>query len=281
MTLVLFPYPRMSIKAKDVRPLTPNRLILVGSGHLAWQLGEALVDSGMDCVGVWARKQSSARSLAQRLFTSPLSGYRDQWPETDFVLLAVSDYAISECAGCIPVREQQILLHASGSGGLHQLTPHPKCGVLWPLASLRRERSVDWMNTPMFVEGSDFDCTRQISDLAQRLSNRVIQTDTAMRRAYHLAAVGSANFSLFLLAETSEWLRAKGGDPRLLMPILQQVMADFMETTNLHDRQTGPASRGDWETVERQQLEVSEQPALSALYRLFSDLIALKHASEK
>jgi predicted short-subunit dehydrogenase-like oxidoreductase (DUF2520 family) len=281
MDLGRFPFQSMTTQA-DIDPSrTPTRLIMVGSGHLAWQMGEALTDAGVHCVGVWARKRSSAQSLATRLLTSPLSDETEHWPEADFVLLAVSDAAIAECAQHIKVNPHSIVLHASGSGHLDQLTPHPRCGVLWPLASLRRERGVDWPNTPLFVEGSDPECTNQIAELARCISHVVIQTNSALRKAYHLSAVGSANFSLFLLAETSEWLRARGGDPRLLGPILQQLMGDFMEASNLHDRQTGPASRGDRETVARQQLEVSEQPALAALYRLFSDLIGLKHADGK
>jgi predicted short-subunit dehydrogenase-like oxidoreductase (DUF2520 family) len=275
------PFQKMTTRVDHGNSRPPARLIIVGSGHLAWQMGEALVDHGAKCVGVWSRKPTSAHSLATRLFTAPLGDDPERWPEADFVLLAVSDAAISECAERIAVRPDQIILHASGSGHLNQLSPHKRCGIIWPLATLRRERGVEWQATPLFVEGSDPEATNQIVELARSISHVVIQTNATLRQAYHVAAVGSANFSLFLLAETSEWLKSKGGDPRLLGPILQQVWIDFMEASNLHDRQTGPASRGDRETVDRQQTEVSEQPALSALYRLFSDLIGLKHASSK
>jgi len=270
----------MLMNSDEKSALLPLRLIVVGSGHLAWQMGEALVDAGLNCVGVWARKASAAHSLANRLGTAPLSDDAGLWPEADFVLLAVSDSAISECAKRIPERPQQILLHASGAGSLLQLSPHARCGVLWPLAALRRERGVDWKSTPVFVEGSDSECTRRIAELANRISSVVIPVDSALRQSYHLAAVSAANFSLFLLAETSEWLKAKGGDPRLLSPILHQILSDFVDASNLHERQTGPAARGDKQTVERQWMEVSDRPALSALYRLFSDLIGLKHAPE-
>ncbi|MBM3918483.1 MAG: DUF2520 domain-containing protein [Sphingomonadales bacterium] len=271
----------MSTKPEEIRHPCPDRLIIVGSGHLAWQMGEALINSGVTCVGVLARKRSSASALATRLGTVPLDSDPTLWPEAEFVLLAVSDSAICECAQRIPVRSAQILVHASGSGTLSQLSPHPRCGILWPLAALRRERSPDWPNTPLFVEGSESECTGRILELAQRISGVVIQAEAPIRHAHHLSAVSSANFTLFLLAETSEWLRAKGGNPRLLSPILHQVLSDFLEESNLHDRQTGPASRGDYETVEQQWREVYEQPALAALYRLFSDLICLKHASTK
>jgi predicted short-subunit dehydrogenase-like oxidoreductase (DUF2520 family) len=271
----------MLMNSDEIGSLLPLRLIVVGSGHLAWQMGEALVDAGLNCVGVWARKASSAHSLANRLGTAPLSDDAGLWPEADFVLLAVSDSAISECAQRISVRARWTMLHASGSGSLLQLSPHARCGVLWPLATLRRERGVDWKNTPLFVEGSDPECTRQIAELADRISNVVIPADSALRQAYHLAAVSAANFSLFLFAETSEWLKDRGGDPRLLSPILHQILDDFVDASNLHERQTGPAARGDRQTVERQWLEVSDRPALSALYRLFSDLIGLKHAPGK
>lgn len=260
--------------------LSAGELIIVGSGHLAWQLGEALTLAGIHCAGVWARKPSAAAALAVRLQSRVLPGDPGNWPAADYVLLAVTDAAIAECAQWIPARPEQLVFHASGSGNLLPLSRHPACGVFWPLAALRKERSPDWQQTPVFVEGSDPGSAQRLLNLAHRISGVVFEADTPLRNAYHLSAVASANFTLFLLAETQQWLHKQGGDHRLLLPILSQVLADFAEASNLHDRQTGPAARGDGGTVDRQCRAVSEQPALAALYRLFSDLIALQHGSK-
>ena len=75
-------------------------------------------------------------------------------------------------------------------------------------------------------------------------------------------------FLVALHAAAADLFEKAGAPPEALLPLMQRTMENDFELT-------GPATRGDWETIERH-LEVirEHRPDLEPMYRALTDMAA-------
>jgi len=108
--------------------------------------------------------------------------------------------------------------------------------------------------------------------LVRELGGRPVRIARADKALYHAAAVVACNYGVTLVAEAVAILE-KAGVARetglaALLPLLHGTLGN-LATAGLPDALTGPISRGDAETVERNLAALrSRAPGLDELYRL-------------
>ncbi len=202
----------------------------------------------------------------------------------DVIFLAVSDSSIEEV--CQEIHEPVgLLVHHSGASAL-ELLDHKHCdkAVLWPIDSLQ-SGGHDLSVTPLAVDGSSPTALNLISEIASTISVDVFEAGRPERQKLHLGAVILNNFFNHLLAKTDRLIHESSRDIRVYRKILETTLTPLMQWRDQHpvsghvdhhSRQTGPAVRRDFSTMETH-LDMIEDPYLKDIYRALSQSIIQLH----
>ncbi|WP_172435964.1 Rossmann-like and DUF2520 domain-containing protein [Sediminicola luteus] len=247
---------------------------LIGSGNLAHQLLVALRDlTGVDLVEVTARNTEAIDLLDNDI---PLNSDFSKLRPADIYILAVSDAAIS------PVSEQLgdlpgMLAHTSGSVPMNALM-HENRGVFYPLQTFTKGKVVDFSKIPICIEASSRTGMDTLNQLAQKLSEKVTELPSNQRRQLHLAAVMANNFTNHIFYWAERFCIENQLDFTLLHPLIEETVAK-MKAVGPFDAQTGPARRGDLNTLQHQ-LEAMPTPELKQLYQYLSNSIQNTYGKE-
>ncbi|QHH96598.1 Rossmann-like and DUF2520 domain-containing protein [Acinetobacter dispersus] len=255
------------------------RITLIGAGRVATHLAKVL-QLQHQIVQIFSRDLQRAETLADQVNAQAITELQQLDPQTDLVIIAVSDQAISSVIQAITqYLPDNLIVHTSGSTDLAILEQkHPRAGVLYPLQTFSFERAVNWSETPLFVEAVQAQDLTLLTDLANSLSQRVYQYSSTQRLTLHLAAVFACNFSNYCYDMAKQVVDAEQVDFSLLYPLILET-ANKATTNNPKDMQTGPAMRGDQNilNMHRQLLVDSNRTDLQDIYRLMSESILKRH----
>lgn len=250
-------------------------VVMIGAGNVATHLAQALKKAGYSITAICARSESSTQSLA-RLIGQEVQQVTDiaRLPIADLYILAVSDNAISELATRWPKHcRRGTVVHTSGSVAMETLNGVGEhYGVLYPLQTFSKERSLDFSQVPCFVEGNSRETEQNLLLLAQKLSAKVQLLSSELREKLHLAAVFAGNFTNHLYDLASQLTEKYGLSPDFLAPLLEETIAKAISLTP-HIAQTGPARRGDQNVLDKHLALLHDNPKMQILYQLLSDSI--------
>ena len=187
--------------------------------------------------------------------------------EADLVLLCVPDRAIPEVAATVP--EGPWIGHTSGATPLSALAPHVRRFGLHPLQSFTRARGPEQLDGAYAAVTGESDEAREVGSwLAHQLGLEPFALDDSERVLYHAGAVVAASYLVTLHQAAADLVQAAGAPPEALLPLMRRVIENDFELT-------GPAVRGDWETVEAHLEAIRERlPELEPLYRALADATA-------
>lgn len=241
------------------------RLGILGGGRAAWAFGSAWTRIGWPISGVWLR-DSSHSHIAELLETARMD-LADLCAESELLLIAVSDRAISEVAAMIP-QTDALIFHASGA-----LLSMRNGFSLHPLKSL-----------PPIGEPSDLEGTLLVFEGEHRRTAKLIATAIGARFAevapdqkalYHAAAVFGANYVAASL-EIAKRLMDRAGVHDAKQDLVALALSAVENWRNHDDakRFTGPAARGDSDTIAKHIDALRDEPQLAQIYELLADEIA-------
>jgi predicted short-subunit dehydrogenase-like oxidoreductase (DUF2520 family) len=184
--------------------------------------------------------------------------------EAELVLLCVPDRAISKVAASIAVGPW--IAHTSGATPLSALDPHEKRFGLHPLQSFTRARGPEQLDGAFAAVTAEGDVAREVGFwLAEELGLKPFSLDDSERALYHAGAVMAASYLVALHQAAADLVEASGAPPEALVPLMRRVIENDFELT-------GPAVRGDWETVEAHLAAIRERrPELEPLYRALAE----------
>jgi predicted short-subunit dehydrogenase-like oxidoreductase (DUF2520 family) len=194
-------------------------------------------------------------------------GYELTDGEADLVLLCVPDRAIPEVAASVP--NGPWIGHTSGATPLSALDPHERRFSLHPLQSFTRARGPEQLDGAFAAVSGESDEAREVGfRLARELGLEPFALDDSERVLYHAGAVVAASYLVTLHQAAADLVRTAGAPPEALLPLMRRVIENDFELT-------GPAVRGDWETVEAHLEAIRERrPELEPLYRALADATA-------
>ncbi|MBQ5406959.1 MAG: DUF2520 domain-containing protein [Prevotella sp.] len=229
------------------------KIALIGRGKLATNLLPALQHAGHDVVSV------NSRTL-------------EELPQTaDAYIIAVKDSVLADVIRAVTKgREEQVFMHTAGSMpmSLFQGLAH-HYGVFYPMQSFSKERTVYFAEIPTFIEANDDKTKQVIRQLAESVTQHVIELSSDDRQYLHLAAVFACNFVNHCYALAAEILEQHGMDFNVMLPLIDETARKVHQLHPLQ-AQTGPAMRYD-ENVIRHQLELlNDNPAAREIYERMS-----------
>ena len=189
----------------------------------------------------------------------------DEDPE--LVLLCVPDRVIAEVAQAI--EPGPWIGHTSGATPLAALDPHERRFGLHPLQSFTHARGPEQLDGAWAAVSGESDEALEVGSwLARELGLQPFELDDAQRVLYHAGAVVAASYLVALHQAAADLFEAAGAPPEALVPLMRRVVDNDFELT-------GPAVRGDWETVEAHLAAIREhRPQLERLYRALADATA-------
>lgn len=249
------------------------KIVLIGAGNVATILGRKFIQAGHSIVQVIARDASAASKLAYEWDTESANYLSLVNPRADCHLIAVSDDAIAGISADLKLPAAATVAHTAASVSREVLAGvSDHYGVFYPLQSLRRE--MDRIpDTPIFVDGNDAHCRQLLSRLARSISGeQVAVAGDDARLKLHVAAVFVSNFTNHLYALAESYCRQEGLDFTQLRPLIEETAVRIREASPARV-QTGPAIRGDQQTIEKHLALLNAHPHLQHMYQVLSESI--------
>jgi predicted short-subunit dehydrogenase-like oxidoreductase (DUF2520 family) len=230
---------------------------VVGPGRAGRSLGIALGRvPGWDLVGYVARHDDVATAAH----------------DVDLLVLAVPDDAIADVARVVEPVASTVVVHLAGSRGLDELAPHARRGAIHPLMTMPdATRGAELLRGAWFAVAGD----PLVDDVVAALGGRAFTVDDDHRALYHAAACVAANHLVALLGQV-ERLAAAAGVPFDAFFGIARAALDNTERLGPAAALTGPAARGDWETVRKHlaALPADERVAYEAMVEQARRLVA-------
>jgi len=253
------------------------RLVLIGAGRVATQMGKALGQAGHEMTQVYSRSEASARQLAAILGCRFTTNVGEIEP-ADAAIFMLADRVLPEMiAHVCPMHPEMLAIHTAGSMPMALFEGRARrYGVLYPMQTFSKERAIDFRSVPCFIEASDAKSLNDIRELASSISHRVRVLEYKDRLYLHLAAVFASNMANHCYHIAQRICAEHGIDFADMLPLIEETTAKLRQMSP-HDAQTGPAVRGDRNVMERQMGLLAQHPMAQEIYRLMSIDIEKMH----
>lgn len=250
------------------------KIVLIGSGNVATNLGLALDKAKQEVVQVYSRTEMAARELAEMLHAEYTTNIENVATDADLYILSVKDDALpilipQLCKG----REDKLFVHTAGSVSQDVFKGYAKhYGVFYPMQTFSKERLVVFNDIPCFVEGNGAMELAFLKLFASQMTSSVYELDSEGRKYLHLAAVFACNFANHCFALGADILEKHHLPSEILLPLIDETAAKVHELP-AREAQTGPAVRYDQTVLKRQAGLLDEKPLLKDIYEAMSKSI--------
>lgn len=247
------------------------KVVLIGSGNLATNLGKALLASGHDIMQVYSRTMAHAETLAHTLGATAVGDIASVAYDADVYIISVKDSVLADiipnlCRG----REKKLFLHTAGSMPMDVFSGMAQhYGVLYPMQTFSKDKDVAFSEIPCFVEANDATTLEAIRELASSVSKHVVRLSSEDRKYLHLSAVFACNFVNHCYAIAADMLERHGIPFDVMYPLIDET-ARKVHTMRPSDAQTGPAVRFDENVIRAQAMLLKSNPLLKDLYERMS-----------
>ncbi len=243
----------------------------IGSGNVATQMALAFHKKGIIISQIISSQLQNAETLAHQVKAQATNKISELTPNVDAVVIAVNDDKISTISDQITTNA--IVVHTSGSTSMESISNcSPQVGVMWPIKSIRKNVTLDFIDVPFCIEGKDSTTAKTIQQLAQLISTNVRIMDEKQREAAHLAAVVANNFSNYFYSIAQDLLEEKNIDFSILSPLIIDA-AKQIKDSSPKNLQTGPAVRKDQKIIDRHLKLLENHPEFRKLYKFVSQSI--------
>ena len=277
------------------------KIVFLGSGNLATNLSLALKAAGEEIIQIFSRTQENAQALADKLHCASCTSINDIRTDADAYIFSVKDDALPSLIEQLAVKlsgrhiledtqsstslstgeggeRGPILLHTAGSvpmsvfpETMHYELCTMNFGVLYPMQTFSKDRSVNFREIPCFIEASDNNTLEEIKGIASKVSDHVLEMSSEKRRKLHLAAVFACNMTNHCYRLAEKVLEEEGIDFSLYLPLIQET-ANKVKELSPRKAQTGPMVRYD-KTIMDAQIALINDERTRQIYRLMADSI--------
>lgn len=247
------------------------KISFVGAGNLACNLAPALENAGHVINTISSLHIESAENLAGSLYnTKAIDDNEFSAEDTEIILIAAKDDLLKDIVSDISAPANCKLVHCSGFAHIDVLQEFKgSTGVFYPLQSFSKGRRADFKEIPICIESFDEDFTDELTILAKSISSNVSFVNSAKRKNLHLAAVFANNFVNYMLNVSDNILVNSNFSLNLLQALVAETIKKAFEM-GPDEAQTGPAKRGDMDTIQEHLALLKDEPELAELYELIS-----------
>lgn len=243
---------------------------IVGTGNVGFHLAQAIAA----CPDL-KLTEIVGRNTDLGGFPTKISDDFERLPETDLVLIAVADHAITSVIEQIPSTFSGTVAHTAASVSMNALKRFKNHGVFYPLQTFSKNKALSWKNLPVFLEANSLQARTQLETLALSLQTQIQYADSEKRLKMHVAAVFGCNFVNALFACAEEILDNENVPFDTLKPLIYETVEKAFSLSP-QKAQTGPALRNDQPTLQKHVHALTNQE-LRTVYEKLTELIQNQH----
>lgn len=250
-------------------------IAIIGTGNVAWHLGLTLENAGHVIAAIGSRDSKRGGDFCSNFYHADLiTNGNFSKLAIDLCLICVADDAIEEVAQHLKLPANCILAHSSGTQPLSSLgyAQTANIGVFYPLQTFTKGKKVDFDKIPICLEADNDYALNKLKSLAQSISQTIAELNSKDRAVLHLSAVFASNFSNHMLTLAKGIMEQNEMNYDLLKPLITETINKSL-SVGPEFAQTGPAKRGDFETLDKQFKALAADPETAALYQKLSQHI--------
>lgn len=256
----------------------------IGAGRVGTAFGKYLQNNGFNISGYYSRTYSSSREAAEFISCTAFADIGAVIDKSDIIFITVTDSSIAETAAAAAFGrrslESKTFCHTSGALSSGVLKPLKELGALVCSAHMliavsdRFKSSDDFENAFFTAEG---DCEPVIAVL-EKCGNHFRIIKPEHKAKYHAAAVFASNFVVGLADIACSMLKDCGFTESDALKALSPLMLNNINNIiKLGPRKalTGPASRGDFDTINRHLAVFGTDDRDKAAYEIYKTMTAI------
>ena len=249
---------------------TRRGFALVGPGRAGNAVAAGLLAAGYRCVAVAGRPGSASVPRAARRLDAPVTPVAGAGGEADLVVVATPDAAIAAAAADLApgLAPGSLVVHLAGAVGVDALAPIAHARPDVALGALHPLQTLTGPDDALAGAWAAVAGPPAVRHLARELGLRPFPIADERRAAYHAAAAVASNHLVALLGQV-ERLAARAGVPFAAFEPLVRRSVDHACAAGPAAALTGPAARGDIDTVARHLDAIGEDEQRA--YRALSD----------
>jgi predicted short-subunit dehydrogenase-like oxidoreductase (DUF2520 family) len=249
-------------------------VVMIGTGNVATVLCKLMYEKGHRIKQIVGRDAEKVQKLATLVQAESCNNIDKICADANIYIIAVVDDAVADIVNALHLQDK-LLVHTAGSLSKHVLQKaSSNYGVMWPLQTLRKETN-RLPEIPFIIDGNSDLVINRLQAFAQTLSNKYFVANDEARIQLHLGAVVVSNFTNHLFALVAYFYQKEQLDFKLLLPLINETVSR-LANHEPKDVQTGPAIRGDFETVKKHIALLHDYTQLQAFYETFSNSIVHK-----
>jgi predicted short-subunit dehydrogenase-like oxidoreductase (DUF2520 family) len=242
------------------------KIVIIGTGNVATQLGIAFKTAGHTIVQVFGRDIDQARLLSKKLNSGFTIDLGEINLNANFYLIAVSDSSIENVIQKIKLKNQ-IIVHTSGSVPMNVFkNKFLNYGIFYPLQTILKQKKTDFNITPVCIESNNKNTLAKLTALAKSITNTIYQVTSEQRAVIHLSAVFVNNFTNHLFSIAEIILVDNKISFEILKPLIEQTVSNIKDKSPMAV-QTGPAMRGDEKIISMHLNMLKKYPEYKKIYK--------------
>ena len=246
------------------------KVAIIGAGNLATHLSKALQNAGFDIAQVYSRTETSAKELAGLLRVSYTTNISSIVDDASLYVISVSDDSIQSVSKSL-TSFGGLVVHTAGSIPMDVFSGRLKnFGVLYPLQTFTKQRPVDFLNIPIFIEANTQENLQILQTVAKSISSSVYNASSQEREQLHLAAVFCCNFVNHLYHLAAQVAQQAGFEFKALSRLILETADKAIDSENPKAVQTGPAVRNDVKVMKKHLELLASRPGWQEIYEMLS-----------
>lgn len=248
------------------------KITVIGSGNVGFHLAQRLYHCGHHICQVFSRTPTKSAHLAKLVKAKAISSLKDISLEADIYILAIKDDSTKIITEEISFlgKYNKLIAHTSGSvssdifEGLFE-----NYGIFYPLQTFSMTKEVDFEQLPFCIYGNNPSAQERLLQLAQSICPNVYPINDEQRAILHVTAVIVNNFSNYLYGIAHDICEDQNVPFDILKPLIHETVRKI-NFSSPKEVQTGPAVRGDLDTIAKHLNFLKKYPDHQTLYQLMS-----------
>jgi len=247
------------------------KIALIGTGNVATHIVKRLKQLSIEVVGVLGSSEEKTTAFAQNHQINSFSSYSDL-STAELTMVCVQDDRLTQVLSeALPFCD---CATTSGTYDISGMTKTPfQLGVFYPLQTFSKNAVIDFEKVPFFIESDNHSLETKLMELGNLLGKEAVQMNAESRLNLHVTAVFLNNFTHHICALGNEFAQSKGIELSWFEALIDETLRKVKKGALFTD-QTGPAKRGDKETIQKHLQLLDEMKA--KVYATISDSIYQK-----
>lgn len=238
-------------------------IVIIGAGNVGWHIAKALHKVGFTISQIVDNKEVAARELAEEVECTSFIG-NDTAIENNLIvdnrivegakiyIFCIQDDNLRSIGAKYAYlnNSRSVFLHTAGSTDIEILNNFTNYGVLYFLQTFSKQaKEMDLSDITICLEANNSYTLQILIQVAGKIGKNLLEVSSEQRKVVHLSAVFTCNFTNLMFHIAQRLLNDKGMDFNILLPLIEETVKKVKDM-NPQEAQTGPAIRGDKQTMQ-------------------------------